>query len=128
MRKSKTMEHSTSVRQAIIELCHKNGQTVNDMGSALSMNSKNINHHLLTMIKEGYIQKKSKFTKINGAWANVYVTLKHEPYVWAERKSNIALNKVDVVIDYEPALMKRMGYTNIIPARGQVHLGLLSKG
>lgn len=128
MRKSKTMEHSTVVRQAIIELCHIKQRTVNDIASALNIVSKNVNHHLITMIKEGYIQKKSKSTKLNGAWANVYITIRHEQYLWMERKQNITANKVEVVIDYDPALMKRMGYTNIIPARGQVHLGFLSRG
>lgn len=123
-----TVTKTTAIRQAIIDLCQTKITTVNDMAIALNMNSKHINHHLIALIKEGYLHKHTKYVIINRAYANGYSTIKHGTYSNASTKENLAMNKTERVIDYEHSLMIKLGYTNIKPQAGRVHRGFMTMG
>lgn len=124
---NETKEKSQRLRQFVIDLCSSKTATVANIATLYNISSKLVNHHLRALLEEGYIVKHKRYIKVNGAYANGYTTIKNEPYVWASRKTNILLNKPVVIIDYDEPLMRRLGYTNLIPAQGRVCLGIMSK-
>lgn len=125
---NKTKEKSQRLRQFIIDLCNTKTITVKDIADQFGISSKLVNHHLRALLEEKYIIKHKRYIKINGAYANGYTTIKHEPYVWANRKLHDAPSTIGIPLDYDnQPLMMRMGYTNIIPMQGRVCLGIMSK-
>jgi hypothetical protein len=125
------IEKSTHTRQAIMDICHYDILTIRQIAERLDIPCQGINIHLLNLVEGGYIAKHERVAKYNGQWSCGYTTISDQPYVWKYRdpSKNIEepIEEPTVQLpDMDIGLMVKLGYTNIIPRAGKVHLGFMS--
>ena len=124
------IEKSTNTRQAIMNACHYDILTIRQISERLGIPCQGINIHLLNLVEDGYMSKTERVAKYNNQWSCGYTTISDQPYVWKYRDPARNIDQPDEPVgqlpDMDIGLMVKLGYTNIIPRAGRVHLGFMS--
>lgn len=113
--KIRCVAESTIKRQAILDACEDKALLMSEVSKITGNSVTAINHHLVKLVDEGYLEKTKARIEGVSLCAYVYRTVKDEPYVMQAEveRAPTPHPAIQFPADFPMGLMRMMGYLRV---------------